>query len=215
VLIVAGDTKVVPRGALDGLFLNTTGLGELLPGAPPGPTALQPGDALLVTGPIGQHGAAILCAREQFGFDPAPISDCASLAAPLLAVWESGLPVRAARDATRGGVAAVLHEWSAASRLGLTVGDAQLPVAPETRAVCELLGLDPLHLACEGTAVLAVAASAVEDVLSSLRQFPECRGACVIGNVTPGRSTPVRVVRSAGREVPLDEPAGSPLPRIC
>ncbi len=215
VQIVAGDTKVVPRGEVDGLFINTTGLGEVCATGPTGIETLMPGDVLIVTGPIGQHGAAILCAREGFGFDPLPISDCASLVGPLLPVWETGLPVRSARDATRGGVAAVLHEWSLATGQGMTVRECDLPVTPVVRAVCELMGLDPLFLACEGTCVLAVAPAAVEAVLAVLRAHPQTAHACVIGIVTPPRSTPVRVLRGTGREVPLDEPAGSPLPRIC
>ncbi len=215
VAIVAGDTKVVPRGAVDGVFLNTTGIGEVGASGPMGMGALSAGDAILVTGPIGQHGAAILCARESFEFDPPPVSDCAPLAGPLQRLWDSRLPVRCARDATRGGVAAVLHEWSQASGLGITVEEAALPVRPGVRAVCELLGLDPIHLACEGTCVLAVDRTAADAVLQLLRCEGDMPLASAVGEVTPSRSTPVRIVRSMGRAVPLDEPAGSPLPRIC
>lgn len=215
VAIVAGDTKVVPRGAVDGVFLNTTGVGEVGTSGPMGIGTLSAGDVILVTGPIGQHGAAILCAREGFEFDPPPVSDCASLAGPLQRLWESGLPVRSARDATRGGVAAVLHEWSLASGLGITVQEAALPVSPGVRAVCELIGLDPIHLACEGTCVLAVDRTAADAVLRLLGAQGDMPLACAIGEVTQPRTTPVRIERSTGRAVPLDEPAGSPLPRIC
>lgn len=212
VVLVTGDTKVVPRGAVDQLFITTTGIGEvILPLA--GPAGLKPGDALLVSGPIGRHGAAVLCAREEFGFDPPPSSDCAPLTEPIAALWRAEIPVRCLRDATRGGVAAVLHEWSAASGLGATVDTALLPVTPDVRAVCELLGLDPLHLACEGTFVAAVPASQGPRTLEVLCE--QGSTAALIGEMTGPRPTPVRLRSTAGREIPLDEPAGSPLPRIC
>lgn len=214
VAIVAGDTKVVPRGAVDGLFLNVSGIGETLEPGPSGIETAQPGDAVLVTGPIGQHGAAILCARGEYDFYPAPASDCASLAGPLERLWLSDLGVRAARDATRGGAAAVLHEWSIACGLGITVSESAIPVTAETRAVCELLGLDPIHLACEGTCLLVVPASTAEKTLDLLRDAGLSR-ACRIGDVTPPRRVPVRAIRAAGREAPIDDPAGAPLPRIC
>ncbi|OYW19004.1 MAG: hypothetical protein B7Z55_09650, partial [Planctomycetales bacterium 12-60-4] len=172
-------------------------------------------DVLVVSGPIGQHGAAVLCARDELDFNPAPISDCASVAAPLLALQQSGLTPRTARDATRGGVAAVLHEWAAASGRGMDIDETRLPVSPAVRAVCELLGLDPLFLACEGTFVAVWPRQQVDAVLAMLRQYPITQSAAVFGRVVPARSSPVCVVRAAGSLMPLDEPAGSPLPRIC
>jgi hydrogenase expression/formation protein HypE len=215
VTIVTGDTKVVPRGAADQLFITTSGIGEVLAPPPPGPAALQPDDVLLVSGPIGHHGAAILCAREQFDFDPPPSSDCAPLTTPLIALHSAGITPRAVRDATRGGVAAVLHEWADASQLTCVIDEAAIPINPQVRAVCELLGLDPLHLANEGTFVLATPPDLVEPTLALLRQFEVTRRAAVIGRVSPRRLAPVTVVRGLGHEVPLDEPSGAPLPRIC
>ncbi len=215
VAIVTGDTKVVPRGAADRLFITTSGIGEVLAPAPPGPAALRPDDVLLVSGPIGCHGAAILCARERFDFEPPPSSDCAPLTAPLVALHSAGITPRAVRDATRGGVAAVLHEWADACQLTCVVEEAAIPIDTQVRAVCELLGLDPLHLANEGTFVLATRPELVEPTLTVLRQFAVSRRAVVIGRVSPRRITPVTVVRGLGREVPLDEPSGAPLPRIC
>jgi hydrogenase expression/formation protein HypE len=215
ILVVTGDTKVVPRGTADQLFITTAGLGEFVTEPFAGPDRLQVGDVLLVSGPMGQHGAAVLCAREELGFDPAPVSDCASLAPPLLGLAAANLSPRAARDATRGGVAAVLHEWAAAAGRGIEIDESRLPVSPPVRAVCELLGLDPLFLACEGTSVAAVPADQVEATLSHLRQHAVSRAATVIGRVTESGPVPVCVRRAAGRLVPLDEPAGSPLPRIC
>lgn len=213
VSLVTGDTKVVPRGAVDQLFLTTTGIGEVI-FPMTGPAGLETGDALLVSGPIGRHGAAVLCSREDFGFEPNPTSDCDSLLRPIEAVWQGGIPVKCLRDATRGGVAAVLHEWAIQSGLGLTIDASRLPVTPDVRAVCELLGLDPLHLACEGTFVAAGAMNHLPRLLE-IMHANGCVGAALIGDVTAPRSTPVRVRTAAGREIPLDEPAGSPLPRIC
>jgi hydrogenase expression/formation protein HypE len=213
--IVAGDTKVVPRGAADGVFLTTSGVGRLLPGAPPGPEFLQPGDELLVSGPIGRHGAAILCAREGFDFDPPPESDCACVAEPIRALIDAGITPRAVRDATRGGVAAVLHEWMELSRGSCTIVEADIPVTDAVRGVCELLGLDPLHLANEGTFILATCPQNVAPTLDVLKRYELTRRASVIGRIVRPRRTPVSIVRIAGREVPVDDPSGAPLPRIC
>jgi hydrogenase expression/formation protein HypE len=213
VSLVTGDTKVVPRGAVDQLFLTTTGLGDVF-FPMPGPAALEVGDAILVSGPIGRHGAAVLCSREDFGFDPPPTSDCGSLMEPIEALRQAEIPVRCLRDATRGGVAAVLHEWSLQSGLGLSIDASRIPVTPDVRAVCELLGLDALHLACEGTFVAGIPRDHVPRTLEILHAH-SCDAATVIGDVTAARPTPVRVRTTTGREIPLDEPAGSPLPRIC
>lgn len=215
VAVVTGDTKVVPRGCVDQLMMTVSGLGEFSGEAPQGAARLQMDDAIIVSGPMGQHGAAILCARDELGFEPAPVSDCACLHVPLMALQQAGLQPRATRDATRGGVAAVLHEWCQASGVAIDLEDDALPASPEVRTVCELLGLDPLFLACEGTFVAAVPAALIDPVLRILRQHDVSRAATVIGRVVASRSTPVCVRRAAGRLVPLDEPAGSPLPRIC
>ena len=215
VSIVTGDTKVVPRGAADGVFINTTGIGELLDPAPPGPASLQVGDLLLVSGPIAQHGIAVLEAREAFGFEPAPASDCAPLWPSIEALDQAGIRPRAMRDATRGGVAALLHEWSAASGRSLVIDETAVPVLPEIRAACELLGLDPLHIANEGTLVAAIPGDQVERALAALQQLPQFARAAVIGRVEPAGAAPVAVRRALGRLQPLDEPLGAPLPRIC
>lgn len=215
VAIVTGDTKVVPRGAADQLFITTSGVGEVLEPPPPGPTAIQPGDALIVSGPIGRHGAAILCAREQFDFAPPPESDCAPLTEPLAALQAARITPRAVRDATRGGVAAVLHEWAEAAGLTCIIDEAAIPKDSIVRAVCELLGLDALHLANEGTFVLATSPELVGPTLDFLQRHDVTRQAGVIGRMTPRRIAPVAVIRGLGREVALDEPSGAPLPRIC
>ncbi len=213
--VVTGDTKVVPRGAVDGLYLTTAGIGQLSPTSPPGPGAIQPDDVLIVSGPIGSHGAAVLCAREKFDFDPPPRSDCAPLVEPIQAILNSGLMPRAMRDATRGGIAAVLHEWVDAADIGTTLIEEQIPVSAPVRAVCELLGLEPVHLANEGTFVLATPACQAEPTIQVLRHFDVTRHAAIVGRIVPRRRTSVSLVRISGREVPLDEPMGAPLPRIC
>tara|TARA_R110002111_G_scaffold2705_5_gene18025 strand:- start:11242 stop:12318 length:1077 start_codon:yes stop_codon:yes gene_type:complete len=214
--IVAGDTKVVPRGAADGLFINTAGVGELITPIPPGPASLQENDELIVSGPIGRHGIAVLAVREELGLEPVPLSDCGSLIRPVDRLREElGDQIRCLRDATRGGVAAVLHEWAEACELTLSIDERSLPVSPDVRGVCELLGLDPLHVANEGTMVVAVKQGAADAALKALHSLSETAGARLIGTVTPRGIAPVTVRRTLGREQPLDDPLGSPLPRIC
>lgn len=215
VQIVTGDTKVVPRGAADQLYITTSGIGLILPSAPTGPASLQPGDDLIASGPIGAHGAAIFCCRERIEFDPPPTSDCASLAQPLIALMQAGLPPRAARDATRGGIAAVLYEWAESSRNSCVIVEEQIPVAPAVRSVCELLGLDAIHLANEGTCLLATPPHQTRETLNLLRQFDITSSATVIGRIGPPRRSPVSILRVSGQEVSVEEPAGTPLPRIC
>lgn len=215
VAVVTGDTKVVPRGTADGLYIVTAGIGELTLSPPPGPSFLEAGDELIVSGPLGRHGAAILCAREQLDFTPPPESDCASLAEPLLALLRAGLTPRAMRDATRGGVSAVLHEWMSVSQLSCTIDEKQLPESDVVRGVAELLGLDPLHLANEGTFVIATTRELVSPTLILLHQFETTCQAARIGHILPRRPSAVSIVRRSGREVPVTEPVGMPLPRIC
>lgn len=216
VAIVAGDTKVVARGSVDGLFLNTAGVGFLPDPSPPGPASLEVGDAILVSGPIGRHGVAVMAAREQLGVSPAPISDSAPLHRPCQSLRERlGSDLRAMRDATRGGVAAVLQEWADSSGLRMALEEAALPVLPETRGVCELLGIDPVHVANEGTFVAAIAPDAVSEALAALREHRETERSTVIGQVAERQLSAVTVRGLLGVERPLDEPQGAPLPRIC
>lgn len=213
--IVTGDTKVVPRGCADSIFITTSGVGEVSGAPPSGPATLESGDVLIVSGPIGCHGAAILCARENFEFDPPPVSDCGSVAPPLLALYADRLTPRAIRDATRGGVAAILHEWAVASGKTLTVDERLVPIGNSVKPVCELLGLEALHLANEGTFLLATPPELVEPTLAVLQQFDVSKNAVEIGYVGSRSTSPVTVIRSIGREVSLSEPSGAPLPRIC
>ena len=215
VSVVAGDTKVVPRGAADQLFLNTAGIGELIVPAPIGPHAIEVGDELLVTGNVGQHGIAILSCRENLGFEPPPLSDCATLWPAAQALRDADVVVRAMRDATRGGVGAVLHEWATACGHSLAIESSTIPVSPDGRGICELLGLDPLFLANEGMMVIAVPRGASGRALSTLHALPQYQTARRIGEVRPRIISPVIIRRGISGDQPLDEPIGAALPRIC
>lgn len=216
VQIVTGDTKVVPHGEADGIFLNTTGIGELTDPVPPGAESLQVGDILIVSGCIGRHGIAVLAAREHLDFHPAPASDGASLFPAIKALRNNiGSEVRAIRDATRGGVTAVLHEWAIASNKTLHIDEKRIPVDAITQSACELLGMEPLHLACEGTMLLAVASNYAEQALSILRSVAVSREAAIIGAVEARAISPVIIRRTLGHEQSLNEPSSASLPRIC
>lgn len=216
VSIVTGDTKVVPRGAADCLFINTTGIGEYLTAPPTGPSSLRCGDVLIVSGPVGSHGLAVLAAREDLQLEPTPHSDCAPLHDAVAALQaQSGGAVRAMRDATRGGVSAVLHEWSDECGLTMRLREQQIPVNAEVRGACELLGIDPLHSACEGTMIVAVDASAAESAVTALQSVSETAAAVPIGTVEDAGIASVTIQRLLGTEQPVDEPTGAQLPRIC
>lgn len=214
VMIIAGDTKVVPRGDCDQLYLNTSGVGLALPERKWSSRAIQPGDELIVTGQIAQHGVAILTCREQLDFSPAPQSDSRCVREEIEALTANQANVRAIRDATRGGIAAVLQEWAEASGCTLTIEAQQIPVSREVSAVCELLGLDPVHIACEGTLMIAVGSGTSASIVNSLHAagFPY---AARVGQARARDLFPVTRINLMGLEQPLEEPLGAPLPRIC
>lgn len=214
--IVAGDTKVVPQGSADGIFINTTGVGLRLPGGNLGIDRIQPGDAVIVSGPIADHGFAVLCAREEFGFDPPPKSDCKPLHRVAAALVQAlGNDLHAMRDATRGGVAAVLHEWAEATGHSIRFDERQIPLRPICRGVSELLGIDPLFVANEGTFVVVVAKHRVDETLRVLREHALPDQPSVLGDVHNRRYSPVLIRRGIGIEQALDEPVAAMLPRIC
>lgn len=216
VSIVAGDTKVVPRGAADKLFVTTTGIGCRLQNNRMSSHSLREGDVLLVSGPIGRHGVAVMAAREALDLQPEPRSDSAPLHRICGALISAlGDDLKAMRDATRGGVSAVLHEWAGACGATMQLDESKLPVSAEVRGACELLGLDPLYVANEGTFVAAVAPKAADQALAVLRSHGPSREAAVIGRVTHKRLASVVIERILGVLHPVDEPAGAPLPRIC
>ena len=210
--IVTGDTKVVQRGAADKLFINTAGMGAIPADIHWGAQTLGPGDVLLVSGTLGDHGATILNLREQLGLDGELVSDCAVLT-PLIQTLRDIPGVKALRDATRGGVNAVTHEFAASCGFGIELSEAALPVKPAVRGVCELLGLDALNFANEGKLVIAVERQAAETVLAALRAHPLGRDAAMIGEVVERKG--VRLAGLYGVKRTLDLPHAEPLPRIC
>jgi hydrogenase expression/formation protein HypE len=214
--VVTGDTKVVGRGAADGLFITTTGIGRRLPGAHLSAAAALPGDAVLLSGPVGLHGVTVLSVREGLGFESEIASDTRALHRLVAAILDAGgAAVHALRDPTRGGLASALNEIAQASGIGVDLAEGTIPVPPLVAAACEMLGLDPLHVANEGCLVAFVAADAAEAVLAAMRARPEGTGAVHIGTVVdehPGRVT-VRTLVGARRTV--DMLIGEQLPRIC
>ncbi|MGK0703123.1 hydrogenase expression/formation protein HypE [Yokenella regensburgei] len=212
IAIVTGDTKVVPRGAADKLFINTAGIGAIPTGIRWGAQQITTGDILLVSGTLGDHGATILNLREKLGLDGELQSDCAVLT-PLVQALRDIPGVKALRDATRGGVNAVAHEFAASSGCGIELQEAALPVNPAVRGLCELLGLDPLNFANEGKLVIAVHRDAAEAVLAVLRAHPLGEHAAIIGEVVERRG--VRLAGLYGVKRTLDLPHDEPLPRIC
>lgn len=212
IAIVTGDTKVVPRGAADKLFINTAGIGAIPATVRWGAQQLTSGDVLLVSGTLGDHGAAILNLRERLGLEGDLQSDCAVLT-PLIQTLRDIPGVKALRDATRGGVNAVAHEFAAASGCGIELHEARLPIKPAVRGVCELLGLDPLNFANEGKLVIGVRADAADEVLEQLQRHPLGRDAAIIGEVS--ERTGVRLAGIYGVKRTLELPHAEPLPRIC
>ncbi len=213
--IVTGDTKVVPRGTADGLFLNTTGLGRLRDDAHLSANRIEPGDAILVSGTIGDHGLAILSAREQLEMGDTIRSDTTPLHIMVAHLLQSGVDVKFLRDATRGGVSAVCHELAEASGRTLLLRESALPISEPVRGACELLGLDPLYVANEGKLIAIVAAPDAERARDLLHAHPAGRQAAIIGEVTTNQGATVLVRGPLGYDRILDEPTGAPLPRIC
>ena len=215
VVIVAGDTKVVERGQVDGLFITTTGIGTLPDGVNIAGNQARPGDAVVVTGDIGRHGSAILLAREDFGFHTDIESDDAPLAHLVRRMLTVSHRIHAIRDATRGGVGTVLYEIAKASGVGIRLMDEDLPVAPPVKSITAMLGLDPLYLACEGRLVVFVPKADADAVVAALREERYGENACVIGEVVSEHPGKVSIVTAIGTERFLSAPAGELLPRIC
>jgi len=215
VAIVAGDTKVVERGKGDGVFIAATGVGRVESRRPIAADRLRPGDAVIVSGPIGDHGVAVMLARQDLGIEAAITSDSASVAAPVLALLDAGVDLRCLRDPTRGGLATVLCEIAAAARLGVRVVEAAIPVRAVVADACELLGLDPLYVACEGRFVAFVAGGQVDSALAVLRGARGGEEARVVGHVTAAHPGTVVLENPLGGERVLDMLSGEQLPRIC
>lgn len=213
VAVVTGDTKVVERGRGDGVYITTSGIGVVRhPGL--GPERMRPGDAVLISGTAGDHGAAVMLARD--GLMEGEIrSDCAALNGLVRAVLESGAQVRVLRDPTRGGVATTLCEFAESAALGIELDEAAIPVRRDVSAACALLGLDPLYCANEGKMLAVVAAKDEERALAAMRSVPEGKNAAIIGRVISERPGKVVLRTAMGGSRILQKLAGAQLPRIC
>ena len=216
VAVVAGDTKVVERGKGDGLFITSSGVGVVVAKRPVTPSEVRPGDAVLVSGTVGQHGVAVMAVRDGLAFAAPILSDCASVADAALALLASGLDVHCMRDPTRGGVATVLNEIASQARCEIAVHESAIPVSEDVAGACEVLGLDPLYVACEGRFLAFVAAADADRALEVLRARPETAQACRIGTVRQGGTPGLVVLRTkGGGDRVLDLLSGEQLPRIC
>ena len=215
VKVATGDTKVVQRGHGDGIYINTSGLGVIPAGVDIGPANARPGDVVLVSGTIGDHGIAIMSVREGLTFQTEIQSDTAPLNGMVQAMLQTSRPVHCLRDATRGGLAAVLNELAGSSKVGIEFDERKVPLRPEVNAACEMLGLDPLYVANEGKLVAIVPAEAAEPVLAAMRLNPYGKNAVIIGKVVEAHPGMVTAVTSIGGMRVVDVPAGELLPRIC
>ncbi len=215
-IVATGDTKVVEHGKGDGIFINTTGIGERVSGVEISPRRIEAGDRLLLSGSIAEHGIAIMSVREGLEFETALESDTAPLWPLVEAILErAGRQVHALRDATRGGVASVLNEMAMAAGVGIVLDEAAVPVRESVKGGCEILGLDPLYVANEGRFVAFVAADAADDVLAAMRDHPLGREACLVGEVVAEHPRVVRLRSRFGGSRVLDMMSGEQLPRIC
>lgn len=214
VQVVTGDTKVVERGRCEGIYINTAGIGQVRR-ASLGAAQIQPGDAVIVSGGLGEHGVAVLSRREGIAFQTSVVSDCAPLWSLVEAVLATGAEVHAMRDPTRGGLAATVCDFAAAAKVGIRLQESALPVQAEVRGACDLLGLDPLTIANEGKLVLFCPAADAGKVVAALQGHPLGREARVVGEVT-ARPKGLAVMRTKiGGERIIDLPTGEDLPRIC
>lgn len=214
VSVVAGDTKVVPYGKGDGCYITTAGVGCLAPGLEVGATLARPGDLVLISGTPGQHGAAIMAARAGLDRQGAVVSDCAPLTRLVEAVMAQPEGIHTMRDPTRGGLATTLCELAEASGVTMEIEERQIPLAEPVRTVCELMGLDPMQLACEGRVVLLATPDAAQRVLSAFRAEEQGAEAAIIGEVVGGPPRVVLQTAMGGRRL-ITTPASDPLPRIC
>lgn len=215
VQIVTGDTKVVNKGKGDGIFINTSGIGVLEHSHIISPERVQSEDRIILSGDIGRHTIAIMAMREGLSFETAIESDSASLVKPVLALLEQGIEIHCLRDVTRGGIAAIVNEIAQAAGVHIAIEESAIPVSHDVRGACEILGLNSLHLANEGCFIAFVKAEEVEAALHIMRQYEPCKNACVIGQVTAGKSGTVTLKTLIGGHCMLDVPSGELLPRIC
>jgi len=216
VSVVTGDTKVVDRGKGDGIYLNTTGFGLIERDHVPRAGGLRPGDLILLNGPIGDHGMAVMSKREGLSFETSIESDCAALNGLVAAILDAGgSAVHAMRDATRGGLAAVANEFASSSGVCIRLREDRIPVRDAVAGACSLLGIDPMSVANEGKVVIAVERERAHRVLEAMKTHPLGREAVAIGDVVEGPAGLVTLYTSIGGQRIVDLPVGELLPRIC
>ena len=213
--IVTGDTKVVERGKGDGVFITTTGVGVVAPGNELSGRCAKPGDAILVSGTLGDHGMAIMAERESLGFESPIVSDTAALHGLIEAMRASGADLHVLRDPTRGGLATTLNEIAKQSAVGMMLQEKALPVTPAVNAACEFLGLDPLYVANEGKLIAICAAADAESLLAAMRAHPLGAAAAIIGTVHEDEHHFVQMTTAFGGRRIVDWLSGEQLPRIC
>lgn len=215
IYIVTGDTKVVDKGKADGIFINTAGIGDIIPGTHISPKQVKPGMKVLLSGYIGDHAAAIMADRHELALPESVQTDCAPLNGLTQAMLTAAPDIAVLRDPTRGGVAAVLNEIAAASNCGILIDEEQIPVHPEVQGVCDILGFDPLYLANEGKCVAFVPADQAEAVLTVMRANKYGKDARIIGEVTAEAAGQVGMRTAIGGIRIVDMPIGNIVPRIC
>lgn len=215
VSIVTGDTKVVEKGKCDGVYINTCGIGSPEYPGLIAPSSIREGDAVIVSGDLGRHGMTIMSVREGLGFSSSLESDSAPLWPSVDALIRSGADIHCLRDITRGGLTTTLNEIADSSGLGIVLDEASIPVCDEVRSACDVLGLDPLQVACEGRFLAIVPADAAARTLAALRSVPVSSGACVVGRVERRTAAPLVMNGVMGVRRILGMPSGAQLPRIC
>lgn len=213
--IVAGDTKVARRGEVDGMFITTTGVGRIPPGVEINARQIRTGDAVIVSGTLGDHGIAVLAARGELAFQAQVTSDIAPLNEMVNSLLGSGIPVHSMRDPTRGGLATALSELAAQSGTGIVLEESLIPVDPAVEAACEMLGMDPLYIANEGKLVAIVPEASAEGALATMRCDPQGQKAAVIGRVVEQPAGKVLMKTALGTHRMIEPLAGELLPRIC
>lgn len=213
VAMIAGDTKVMPSGTLDGIVMTTTGIGIPHLDHPIKDSGAKPGDDIILTGPIGDHGTSLLAHREGLKFDTDLISDVAPLWDPIHSCLDVG-GVHAMKDPTRGGTSVALNEIALKSKVEFELHEDLIPIRPAVQSLCNVLGLDPLHMSCEGTAVMAVDSNHTDDILSALSRHKTTKEARVVGKVLDGKARVVMKTGIGGRKI-LQVPYGEPIPRVC
>ncbi len=213
IAMIAGDTKVMPPGTLDGIVMSTTGIGESYLDHPITDSGARPGDDIIISGPIGDHGTSLLAHREGLKFETDLISDVAPLWEPIRSCLDVG-GVHAMKDPTRGGTAVALNEIASKSGLEFEIQEDLIPIRPAVQSLCNVLGLDPLNMSCEGTVVMAIHPDMAEDLLAALSNHKTTKDAQIIGKAHKGKTRVVMKTAIGGRKI-IQVPYGEPIPRVC